>query len=253
MYFKERLAAGQPLIGGGIYSGSSDVVEWAAPGLDWIWWDAQHTQGDWREILLGVRASQTAGIPVLIRTWTHDGGTAERLLDTGAEGIIFPMVDTADQAARLASHCYYPPAGRRSIGSAHTEAIEPDPDEWNRRIVTVMQIETPEGLKNAEAIAALPGVDALHLGMRDLALRLGLVANDVGVHTMVGDALERVMAACRAHGKAAAVVISSEDELAARLRDGYRLICAGMDLNWIADGWRRMRETARNTMAESGM
>jgi 4-hydroxy-2-oxoheptanedioate aldolase len=245
MYLKERLASGQPLIGGGIYSGSSDVIEWAARGLDWIWWDAQHTQGDWREILLGVRAGQAYGIPVLVRTWTHDGGTIERLLDTGAEGIIVPMVDTPEEAATAVARCYYPPFGQRSIGSAHAERLEPDPIEWNRRVVTVMQIETPEGLENADAIAAVPGVDALHLGMRDLALRLGRVADDRGVHALVGDALERVMDACRAHGKAAAVVVSSEEEQAARLRDGYRLICAGMDLNWIAEGWRRMREAAR--------
>jgi 2-keto-3-deoxy-L-rhamnonate aldolase RhmA len=56
------------------------------------------------------------------------------------------------------------------------------------------------------------------------------------------------MEACRAHGKAAAVVVSSEEELVARLRDGYRLICAGMDLNWIAEGWRRMLEAARQEM-----
>jgi len=248
MYFKERLAAGQPLIGGGIYSGSSDVVEWAGRGMDWFWWDAQHTQGDWREVLLGVRSAQAYGIPVLIRTWTHDGGTIERLLDTGAEGIIVPMVDTAEEAARMVARCYYPPLGRRSIGSAHSERIEQDPHEWNRRIVTVMQIETPEGLANAEAIAAVPGVDALHLGMRDLAMRMGRAADDRGVHTVVGDAVERMMEACRTHGKAAAVVVSSEEELVARLRDGYRLICAGMDLNWIAEGWRRMREAAQKEL-----
>ena len=61
-YLKERLAAGECLIGAGMYSNSPDVVEWAARGMDWIWWDCQHTQGDWQDILLGVRAAQ-AGNP----------------------------------------------------------------------------------------------------------------------------------------------------------------------------------------------
>jgi 4-hydroxy-2-oxoheptanedioate aldolase len=241
---KERLAQGEYLIGGAICSNSADVVEWAAGGLDWIWWDAQHAQGDWHDILTGVRTARLRDIPVLIRTWTHDGGTIERLLDTGADGIIAPMVDTAEQAAAIVSHCYYPPLGRRSAGSIHVESIEPSNDAWNRRIVTVMQIESPEGVANAEEIAAVPGVDAIHVGTYDLALRLERVAGSPAPEPLVRDAVQRVEQACRLHGKTSVVIVESEDELVARMRDGYRLLCAGVDLTFIADGWRRMREAA---------
>jgi len=239
------LAAGEYLIGAGMYSNSPDVVEWAATGMDWIWWDAQHTQANWETILLGIRTAGTMGVPVLIRAWTHDGGTIERLLDTGAEGIIVPMVNTADEAAAIISHCYYPPVGNRSYGSAHVERIEPSLDEWNKRILTVMQIETPEGVENAEAIASLPGVDALHVGMRDLALRMGKTVDDYNAHIGVKEELDHVAQACRKQGKAAAVIVSSQEELISRIRDGYRLICAGMDVNIVEEGWRAMREAAR--------
>ena len=251
-YLKERLAAGECLIGAGMYSNSPDVVEWAARGMDWIWWDCQHTQGDWQDILLGVRTAQTQGIPVLIRTWTHDGGTIERLLDTGAEGIIVPMVNTVAQAQAIIPHCYYPPLGNRSYGSTHVERIEASLDEWNKRIVTVLQLETPEAVANAEAIASLPGVDALHVGMRDLALRMGKAVDDYSAHTAVGDALEHVVQACRKHGKVAAVIVSSDDELVARMQGGYRLICAGFDTNIIEEGWRHMREVAQS-LQSSGL
>jgi 4-hydroxy-2-oxoheptanedioate aldolase len=251
-YLKERLAAGEYLIGAGMYSNSPDVVEWAARGMDWIWWDCQHTQGDWQDILLGVRTAQTLGIPVLIRTWTHDGGTIERLLDTGAEGIIVPMVNTVAQAQAIIPHCHYPPLGNRSYGSTHVERIEASLDEWNKRIVTVVQLETPEAVANAEAIASLPGVDALHVGMRDLALRMGKAVDDYSAHTAVGDALEHVAQACRNQGKAAAVIVSSEDELVARMQGGYRLICAGFDTNIIEEGWRHMREVAQS-LRSSGL
>ena len=251
-YLKQRLAAGECLIGAGMYSNSPDVVEWAARGMDWIWWDCQHTHGNWQDILLGVRTAQTQGIPVLIRTWTHDGGTIERLLDTGAEGIIVPMVNTVAQAQAIVLHCSYPPIGNRSYGSTHVERIEASLDEWNKRIVTVLQLETPEAVANAEAIASLPGVDALHVGMRDLALRMGKAVDDYSAHTAVGDALEHVVQACRKHGKVAAVIVSSDDELVARMQGGYRLICAGFDTNIIEEGWRHMREVAQS-LQSSGL
>jgi 4-hydroxy-2-oxoheptanedioate aldolase len=242
MYLKERLVAGHPVIGALIYSNSPEVIEYAAVGMDWIWWEGQHTHASWERMIHGVRTAHWMGIPVLVRTWTHDGGTIERLLDTGAEGIIVPMVDTPEQAEEILSHCYYPPTGNRSYGSVRMERIERDLNEWNRRIVIVMMIETPKALQNAEAIADLPGVDGLYVGMRDLAFRLGKDVDDYTAHLSVKDELDHVVQVCKKAGKAAAVLVSSPDELVSRVRDGYQLICAGADLNILKAGWRQMRE-----------
>jgi 2-keto-3-deoxy-L-rhamnonate aldolase RhmA len=106
VYLKERLAAGHPVIGALIYSNSPEVIEYAAVGMDWIWWEGQHTHASWERMIHGVRTAHWMDIPVLVRTWTHDGGTIERLFDTGAEGIIVPMVDTPQQAEEIISHCY---------------------------------------------------------------------------------------------------------------------------------------------------
>jgi 4-hydroxy-2-oxoheptanedioate aldolase len=181
-------------------------------------------------------------IPALIRTWTHDGGTIERLLDTGAEGITVPMVNTPEQAEAIVSHCYYPPLGNRSYGSVRMEMIEGDLDEWNKRIVTVLQLETPEAVQNAELIAKVPGVDALNVGMRDLALRLGRDVDDYTAHLSVKEELDHVLKVCQENGKVASVIVSSPDELVARIQNGYRLICAGMDLNILQEYWVRMRK-----------
>jgi len=196
-YFKQRIAAGEFLIGAVIYSNSPAVVEHGTAGLDWIWWEAQHTHPDWSMTTHAVRTANMMGIPLLIRTWTHDPGTIERLLDTGAEGIIVPMVNTAEQAREIVSHCYFPPVGNRSYGSIRMEKIETDLDEWNKRIVTIMQIETPEAVENAQAIADVPGVDGLHLGSRDLALRLGKDMDMHRVNKAVEQQLEHVVEACR--------------------------------------------------------
>lgn len=106
---KERIKAGHGLLGACIYLNSPEVIEHAAEGMDWIWWEAQHTHADWQTLVHGVRAANGMGIPVLVRSWTHNRDTLERILDTGAEGIIVPMVNTPEQAGEIVSRCYYPP------------------------------------------------------------------------------------------------------------------------------------------------
>ena len=250
MYLKQRLAAGQHLIGAGIFSGSVDVMEYTAVGMDWIWWEAQHAHSDWQTLVHGVRTANAMRIPALVRTWTHDGGTIERLLDTGAEGIIVPLVDTPEQAEEIVSRCYFPPFGKRSYGAIRMERIEEDLNEWNKRITTVMMIESPEALQNAEAIAGVPGVDALFVGHRDLSLRLGRESDEYTAHANIQHELEHVVDACRNAGKAAAAVALTPEMLAERIQEGYRLLLAGFDLDHLEADYRRMRETFRTIMDE---
>jgi 2-keto-3-deoxy-L-rhamnonate aldolase RhmA len=244
LYFKQRLAAGQCLIGAGIYSHSPDIVEYATSEMDWIWWEGQHSHADWQTTIHGLRTAYSMGIPVLVRTWTRDGGTIERLLDTGAEGIIVPMVDTAEMAREIVSHCYYPPMGNRSFGAVRMERIEPDLKEWNQRIVTIMQIESPRAVKNAAAIARVPGVDGLLLGGRDLAVRRGKVATDYTVDDVVKEDRKYFLEVCRKNHKVAAAIAPTPEALVARIREGYGLICAGFDVELLLMDYRRMRQAA---------
>ncbi|MFW6116091.1 MAG: HpcH/HpaI aldolase family protein [bacterium] len=253
MYLKDRLAAGHCLVGAGIYSNSPEVIEYAARGMDWVCWEAQHTHPDWQTLVHGVRAAYGMRMPVLVRTWTHDCGTVERLLDSGAEGLIVPLVNTPEQAQEIVSHCYFPPIGERSFGSVRVERIEEDLDEWNRRIVTVMMIETPEAVQNAEAIAEVEGVDALLVGHRDLALRLGDVADEYTAHQRIGDELQRVIKACRKAGKAASAIALTPEMLVARIQEGYRLILAGWDLDHLEADYRRMREAFRKALQQTNV
>jgi 4-hydroxy-2-oxoheptanedioate aldolase len=155
-------------------------------------------------------------------------------------------VDTPEQARSIVEHCYYPPQGRRSFGAVRPERIEEDTAEWNRRIVTVLQVETPEGVRNAEAIARVPGVDALHVGGRDLAMHLGRAATEYTMAEVVKEELAEVASACRRAGKAAAVIAFTPEILTDCLAQGYTLICAGMDVDRLAEDYRRMREAFRN-------
>jgi 2-keto-3-deoxy-L-rhamnonate aldolase RhmA len=112
-------------------------------------------------------------------------------------------------------------------------------------------IETPEAVQNAEDIAGVQGVDALLVGQRDLALRLGDVADEYTAHQRVRDELQRVVKACRKAGKAASVVALTPDMLVARIQEGYRLILAGWDLDHLEADYRRMREAFREAIQQT--
>jgi 4-hydroxy-2-oxoheptanedioate aldolase len=106
----------------------------------------------------------------------------------------------------------------------------------------MLQVESPEGVANAEQIARVPGVDALHAGGRDLALRLGRPATEYSMASVVRDELASVAAACRRAGKAAAVIAFTPEVMQRSLDQGYRLLLAGMDVDRLSEDYRRCRE-----------
>ena len=242
MYLKERIAAGETLLGAGIFCPSPELIDWCAAGMDWVWLEAQHTHGDWTTLVHCVRAAHTIAVPTLVRTWTHDPGTIERLLDTGAEGIIIPLIDTAEQAEKIVTRCLYPPVGTRSFGSLRTERIEASTDEWNKRIVTMVQIETPEAVENAETIANVPGVDVLNIGIRDLALRQNIKWEVDSEYSTLAEQIKHVVDAGKQAGKAACVIAQTPTSLANAVKQGYQLICAGMDADHLYDAYQGMRK-----------
>ncbi len=253
MHLKERIAAGHCLMGAGIYTYSPEAVEYAAAGMDWIWWENQHSLGDWQTTVHGVRAAHIVQVPVLIRTWTHHGETIERLLDTGAAGIIVPTVNCPDQVADVVSHCYYPPLGKRSWGAARIERQGLSTDEWNRRIVVIVMIETREGLENAEAIAAVPGVDGLLVGPADLALNLGKPGAPYVTHNTIRAEAEQVLAACQRTGKAAGAIAMTAQDLQERIQDGFRMLSLGMDVYHAAVAFRQLAKVGRHAAADLGL
>ena len=248
MYLKDRINAGEYLLGAGIFCPCPDVIEWCARGMDWVWLEAQHTHANWETLVHCVRAAHTIDVPTLVRTWTHDLGTIERLLDTGAEGIIVPLVNTAQQAEEIVSRCFYPPMGTRSFGSLRTERIEPSTDEWNKRMVTMVQIETPEAVENAEAIANVPGVDVLNIGIRDLALRQNIKWEVDSEYSTLGDQIRHVVQVSKKAGKAACVIALTPTSLTKAVEEGYQLICAGMDVDHLYNDYQKMGKTLREVV-----
>jgi 2-keto-3-deoxy-L-rhamnonate aldolase RhmA len=156
-----------------------------------------------------------------------------RVLDAGALGVMVGNVKTPEQAAYIVDSAKYPPVGHRGLGlsHAHNNYIAPNSSEYleyaNRNTTVICQIESPEGLANAEAIAATPGVDVLWIGHFDLSANMGIVAQFD--HPAFDQALETVIAAAHKHGKYAAIQPGSPQQLEAWGKKDFDILSYGAD------------------------
>jgi len=166
---------------------------------------------------------------------------ATRALDGGALGIVMPHVDTAEEAKVIVDRLKYPPLGHRSVAGGQPYLgfkalpVAEATRTMNAETLVVVMLETPQAIGNADAIAAVPGVDVLLIGTNDLAMEMGIPGEFN--HAEIVRAYERVIAACRRHNKAPGMGgIYTEDLLAKYVGLGMRMILSGNDLGLIMAG-----------------
>ena len=189
-------------------------------------------------------AALETGVTPFVRVPGHEAFHASRLLDAGALGIVVPHVGTVAEAERAVSNCRFPPFGKRSVYGGLPQlrfAALPMAETIslvNEQTMVVVMIETPEGVANAAAIAAVPGVDVLLIGGSDLSAEYGVPGQFEHPH-IVG-AFDAVGAACRQHGKALGLGGIYEHAIMERyVRGGARFILAGSDLSFLLAGARQ--------------
>ncbi len=249
--FKQALHGGRPMIG--LWVGLTDNVAaeiTAGAGFDWLVLDGEHAPNDVRSLLrlLQVVAAYPATHPV-VRVPIGDPTIIKQVLDIGAQTLLIPMVETAEQAADLVRYTRYPPAGIRGIGTALARAAR-----WNRtvdylnsandEICLIVQVETRLGLANLDAIAATPGVDAVFIGPADLAAALGHLGDlaHPEVQSAIADAFKRIQAA----GKAAGCLAGDDKIIRAYLAAGCRFVAVGTDTGLLAAATRALVERYRD-------
>jgi 2-keto-3-deoxy-L-rhamnonate aldolase RhmA len=234
---RERLERGELSLGMGVrISRGVEIAKLMKTcDFDWLFLDLEHSALSLETASQISVAALDAGIAPLVRVPAKQFSMATRALDNGALGIVMPHVDTADEAREIVSHLKYPPVGHRSVGGAMAH-IDFKPMKTNELTVALNQatmitvmIETPQAVANAEAIAAVPGVDALLIGTNDLAAEMG-ITGDLG-NARIGAAYETVIAACRKHGKFPGMGgVYSDDLMRRYVGLGMRMILSGGDL-----------------------
>ena len=234
---KNRLDAGELALGIGLRQARTvDIGKiMKTCGYDWLFIDMEHNSMSIDTAAQISVAAQDAGIAPIVRVPGFQHFHASRALDGGAQGVVVPHVDTAEVAAEMVSNCKYPPVGHRSVtGRLPQVNFEAHPqDEVTRSVnnatLVVVMVETPTAVENVEAIAAVPGVDSVLVGTNDLCTEMG-IPGAVG-DPRIQEIMERVVAACRAHGKHPGLGGVYEPPLMERyVRMGMRLILCGSDL-----------------------
>ena len=207
-HVKHTLQAGGAALGTMVFefntTGVARIAEEA--GADFVLYDMEHTGWSLESVrMLMASAHGLNNIP-LVRVPAADYHFIARVLDMGAMGVMVPMVESAEQAERIARAAHYPPQGRRgaAFGIAHDNYAAGDVlekiESANSEVLVIAQIETATGLDHVEVIAAVEGVDVLWIGQTDLTNSLGIPWQLD--HPRFHAAVERVVAAAEAHGKA---------------------------------------------------
>jgi 2-keto-3-deoxy-L-rhamnonate aldolase RhmA len=219
----ERLTRGIPVAALGIRSSrTADIARIArSSGHHAIWVDLEHSTMPIDTAALICAAALDLGLAPFVRVPEREYGVVGRLLDGGVLGIIAPRVETAEEAQDIVAACRFPPLGHRSAIAtlAHLDFERMPPAQFNREMnrATVVKIllESPRGIENAEAIAALPGVDVVGIGTNDLTAEMGLEGQFR--HPNVRKAHESALAACRRAQKPLAIGGIGEVAYAAEL------------------------------------
>ncbi|MEO2030878.1 MAG: aldolase/citrate lyase family protein [Planctomycetaceae bacterium] len=198
-------------------------------GFDCIWLDLEHRNWTPRDVQAILAFSHLCDIDIMLRPPTLEKTGLYRYLEDGAAGLMIPHVSTAEKAEMLVDAVKFPPLGNRGLDSAGLDAdfLANGPDgylaEVNQQTFLVVQIETPEAVANADAIAAVDGVDALFIGPGDLGLRLKYDTSGL----TLDHAVEQVAAVCKKHGKAWGMPANTKEDLQRRTAQGGQLLNHG--------------------------
>ncbi|MCY1348511.1 4-hydroxy-2-oxo-heptane-1,7-dioate aldolase [compost metagenome] len=239
-HFKARLQSGEAQIG--LWLGLADpyCAELAAnAGFDWLLIDGEHAPNDLRSLLGQLQAVAPYPSHPIIRPVLGDTALIKQLLDIGAQTLLVPMVESAEQAAELVRTMRYPPFGVRGVGSALARAsrwnsIPGYLDKADEQMCLLVQIENLEGLANLDAIVSVEGVDGVFIGPADLSAAMGHRGNPG--HPEVQAAIEDAITRIRAAGKAAGILMADEKLAHRYIELGAAFVAVGVDTTVLMRG-----------------
>lgn len=230
--FRQKLAADKPVYGLYVTLESASITEMAvALGLDWVVVDAEHGHLDWGDILAHVRATVRSHTVALVRITELNTALVKRVLDIGADGIVVPWVESAEQLRDAVSCARYPPEGRRGIGGERAtcwgHCMAQHVVDANENVLVVPLIESVEGGRHIDEMVAVDGVEVFFFGPADYSSSAGHAGQWEGPG--VADRILAARDAIRAAGRHCGVVGRNGDDLKLRLEQGFRVLGLGMD------------------------
>jgi 4-hydroxy-2-oxoheptanedioate aldolase len=245
--FKQKLKKGGTSRGTFISLGSSIATEIIGQaGFDFAIFDLEHGLGNEKDILGQLQALEQGTAASIVRVESHERVRVSRILDLGAEGIMFPRLKTAAEAQTAINALYYPPIGTRGVAKmvrATNFSFNWDAYYANQKenIIGIVQVETEEILDCLDEVAAIDGVDVLFVGPMDLSMILGIFGQFD--HPDYLSAIKATAEAAKKANKICGVLLTNADQLPMYYELGYRFFSLGADSGFINTG-------ARNTVKE---
>jgi 4-hydroxy-2-oxoheptanedioate aldolase len=246
---RTRIHAGETLIGVFSDLASPLAVELCGQaGFDWAVLDLEHGAATEADLLGLLYAAGVTPMTALVRPPSAERLRIGRALDLGAAGIMLPQLQSAAEVREAVRYLRYPPVGQRGValrtrgadmGALSHGEVSP---VVNERVVGIVQVEAAGAVADADEIAALPEVDVLFVGPADLSHNLG-VPGQFDHPTYLG-ALDAVVTACRAHGKAAGILIYDAAALPRHVELGFQFIGLGSEGSYVSAGARAMLAAA---------
>lgn len=235
MTISQKIRSSAVCRGTWLSSGSATVAELAAHcGLDWLLFDMEHGCLTEAGLPDQLRAVGGRDLMTVVRVPTHEAGLIGRVLDAGADAIMVPHVESAEQARALVRAMTYPPLGDRGYSrSVRAYAYGIVAPESRERPMLFVQIESVEGVANVDAIAKISGVDVLFVGPADLKLSLSTTPNAPAYEV----ALNAVTLAAKANGLQAGILIRDRSETAALEAQGFTKLAVDSDLSILRKGF----------------
>ena len=232
---KQKWAAGSPTFGGWCSSGSAFTAEvMAAEGFDFVGLDVQHGLYGYESVLSAIRAVNTTAAASIVRVPSLDPAFAGKVLDAGAHGVIFPVVETADDAAAAVRACRYHPQGMRSFGPVRAGLLfGRDPDVLAALAVCIVMVETARAVDNIDEIVSVEGVDAVFIGPGDLAITYGMPVAPAPVPGVHADAIEAVRQAASKAGLAVGMSCPNAEAALELTAAVYTFLPIGADTHWV--------------------
>ncbi|MGZ5137001.1 MAG: HpcH/HpaI aldolase family protein [Burkholderiales bacterium] len=254
-YTKRQLASGKVALGMGLRQ--ARTVDIAAIGkkcgFEWLFIDMEHSSLDVDTAAQIATAALPVGITPIVRVPGKEHHHASRLLDSGAQGIVVPHVDTVEEAQRAVSYCKFPPVGHRSISGLQPlfgfNTIPPADFARmaNDETLVIVMLETPAAIAKADAIAAVPGVDVVLIGTNDLSAEMGIPGQYADPR--IEDAYRSVITACKKHGKHPGMGGVYETKLMEKyIKFGMRFILSGSDTSFVIAGGTERAKFLHNVL-----
>jgi 2-dehydro-3-deoxyglucarate aldolase/4-hydroxy-2-oxoheptanedioate aldolase len=236
---KRKLAAGQVCIGTTITMNSPVVAELLSHlGFDWLWFEMEHTALSVEAVLTMLQATNGSDVSTVVRVPWNDKTLIKRVLDTGPDGILIPLVNSREEAEYAVRAMKYPPVGERGAGLGRAQCYGLHMGEYlesaNDEVQTLVMIEHVQAVEHVDEILAVEGVDSVMVGALDLSGSMGMLGqtDDPALEA----AIQKVLASSKKAKVPCGIITVDPDTANRRIKEGFTNVILGIDILTLLSG-----------------